>query len=344
MIILGIETSCDDTAVSVIEKRGSTLFSRSHIQYSQIKTHAKYGGVIPEVAAREHAVTIIPTLQEGLCAAKVTLKKIDCIAVTQGPGLAPALAIGLDTAVILSRMFRIPVVGINHIEGHMASVWPIRRLFGAHTTAPRFPALGLIVSGGHTELQLIKKFGSYKLLGKTRDDAVGEAFDKVASLFGLTYPGGPKISALAKRGNVRAYDFPRPMMKDATLDFSYAGLKTAVRYTVDKLRLNKKMIPDLAASFEQAAIDVLVVKTIRALKQTNAKSLVVVGGVSANEKLRSTLSEKMQKIHIPLLLAPLKLTTDNATMIAMAAALRKKRIIKKVVKKLDPKPRWELGR
>lgn len=343
MIILGIETSCDDTAVSVLEKKGSALRSLSHAQYSQIKTHAKYGGVIPEVAAREHAVTIIPTLQEALRSARITMNKIDFIAFTQGPGLAPALSIGIDTATILSNIFRIPILGVNHIEGHIASVWPIKGIEGGHASAPKLPALGLVVSGGHTELQLIKKIGSYKLLGKTRDDAVGEAFDKVASLLGLVYPGGPKISALAKHGNPRAYEFPRPMMKDVTLDFSYAGLKTAVRYTIDKLRVTKKMIPDLAASFEQAAIDVLVEKTIRALTLTQAKSVLVVGGVSANEKLRATLSVRLHELSIPLFLAPLRLTTDNATMIAMAAALngKKPKLPKRV---LHPLPRWELGR
>ena len=342
-MILGIETSCDDTAVSVIEKKGARLISRSHVQYSQIKTHAKYGGVIPEVAAREHVVTIIPTLQEALSAARLSIQKIDCIAFTQGPGLAPALAVGVDTATILSKMFGIPVLGVNHIEGHIASVWPIEKLEGAHKKSPQLPTLGLIVSGGHTELQLIKKIGSYKLLGKTRDDAVGEAFDKVASLLGLKYPGGPKISALAKKGNPRAYAFPRPMIKDPTLDFSYAGLKTAVRYTVDSLRVTKKIIPDLAASFEQAAIDVLVAKTLRALSQTRAKSVLVVGGVSANEKLRLTLATKLAAIGIPLFLAPLKLTTDNATMIAMAAALNRKKP-KKPARVQNPLPRWELGR
>lgn len=343
MIILGIETSCDDTAVSVINttKRGTR--SLSHIHYSQIKTHKKYGGVVPEVAAREHTVTIIPTLTAALDKARITEKNIDCIAVTQGPGLSPALSVGIDTARILSQRHTIPLAGINHIEGHIASVWPIQEIPHAHTRVPQLPALALVVSGGHTELILVKKFGSYMLLGKTRDDAAGEAFDKVAALLELPYPGGPKISMYARRGDDNAFDFPRPMIRNESLDFSFAGLKTAVRYALEKhQRQSKQLKQNIAASFEQAVVEVLIEKTLRAEQRYHPKSILLVGGVSANRLLRSTLRSRCKKNHLPLYLAPPKLTQDNATMICMAAAYGNKKGALSAWKRMHAEPGWHI--
>lgn len=343
MLILGFETSCDDTGVSVIEKRGSRLRLVSQMRFSQIKTHAGYGGVIPEVAAREHAVTIVPTLLAALKKARTTLQRIDLIAVTRGPGLAPALSVGVDTARILSRIEKIPLAGINHIEGHIASVWPIAGVMGALQTPPKFPAVALVVSGGHTELQLIKKFGHYTLLGKTRDDAAGEAFDKVAALLGLPYPGGPRISELGVMGKRDAFAFPRPMLFGDNLEFSFAGLKTSVRYLLEKKRMTKKLAQDVSASFEQAVIDVLVQKTTLAVTKYHAQSAWVVGGVSANRYLRSSLTKKLARQRVSVYCAPHSLTQDNATMIAMAAALDGTRGSLTAWRNMSADPNWELN-
>jgi N6-L-threonylcarbamoyladenine synthase len=343
MIILAFETSCDDTAVSVIKTSNKRMTLLSQVQYSQIKTHAKFGGVIPEVAAREHAVTIVPTLAAALQQAQVPWDRIALLATTQGPGLAPALSVGIDTARIISKLFNIPLLGVNHIEGHIASAWPIVGIDGSAKAPPRLPALALVVSGGHTELLLMKKFGSYRLLGRTRDDAAGEAFDKVATLLGLPYPGGPQVAKKALQGNRSAYSFPRPMINDASLDFSFSGLKTAVRYMVQGKRLSTKDVKNVCASFEQAAVDVLIAKTLRAIAASGAKSVLVVGGVSANTHLRSALAAALKKQNVPLYLAPHKLTSDNATMIAAAAFLGKKKASKTAWKRMSARPNWELG-
>lgn len=344
MIILGIETSCDDTAVSVIKTIREHMQSISHVRFSQIKTHAKYGGVIPEVAAREHAVTIIPTLDSALKKARLTMDKIDIIAVTQGPGLAPALSVGIDTARVFSAIYKIPIVPVHHIEGHMLSVWPIKGIAGSAKTAPHFPMVSLVVSGGHTLLVLIKKIGSYKILGSTCDDAAGEAFDKVATLMELPYPGGPHISKLAKSGNRRAFEFPRPMMHQPNLDFSFSGLKTAVRYFIDARKtLHKKLKCDIAASFEEAVADVLVTKTEKAIQQYTPRSLSLVGGVSANSYLRKRLQRSAKLKKVQLYLAPPLLCQDNATMIAMVAGLHKTKGSVSIWKKLNPKPTWSVS-
>lgn len=344
MNILGIETSCDDTAISVIQTSRANMRSLSHVRFSQIKTHAKYGGVIPEVAAREHTVTIIPTLRASLQKSRLKIADINLIAVTEGPGLSPALAVGIDTARILSRLHRIPVVGIQHIEGHMLSVWPIRGVAQSAKQPPRFPLLALVVSGGHTQLVLVKKIGSYKILGKTRDDAAGEAFDKVAALLKLPYPGGPGISRLARTGKRDAIAFPRPMINEPNFDFSFSGLKTAVRYYVDaQRRISHAEQKNIAASFEQAVVDVLAQKTLRAAQKFSPQSIALVGGVSANTYLRASLKRACKSIATPLYLAPPTLTQDNATMIAMVAALKKSKGSLAAYKTLDPKPSWEIA-
>jgi len=343
MNILGIETSCDDTAVSVIRTSKNSMCSLSHIKFSQIKTHAQYGGVIPEVAAREHTVTIIPTLHASLQKAHLKITDINLIAVTEGPGLSPALAVGIDTARILSRLHRIPIVGIQHIEGHMLSVWPIKGVSHAANRQPKLPLLSLVVSGGHTQLVLIKKVGSYIVLGKTRDDAAGEAFDKVAALLGLPYPGGPEISERARLGKRDAITFPRPMMNEHNFDFSFSGLKTAVRYHIDAHRhASRTEQNNIAASFEQAVVDVLVHKTLRAAKKFSPASIALVGGVSANAYLRTSLWRACKTIKAPLYLAPPSLTQDNATMIAMVAHLKKSRGSLVAFKTLTPKPSWKI--
>lgn len=343
MIILGIETSCDDTGISVIQASRSNMRSLSHVRFSQIKTHAKYGGVIPEVAAREHTVTIIPTLDACLQKSHLKMTDIDLIAVTEGPGLSPALAVGIDTARILSRLHRIPATGIQHIEGHMLSVWPIKGVPHAASQQPKLPLLCLVVSGGHTQLVLIKKIASYAVLGKTRDDAAGEAFDKVAALLGLPYPGGPEISLRASKGRRDAVAFPRPMINEQNFDFSFSGLKTAVRYYIDaQQRISRAKQNDIAASFEQAVTDVLVQKTLRAAQKFSPESIALVGGVSANTYLRTSLQRACKSIKTPLYLAPPMLTQDNATMIAMVAALKKSKGSLVAYKTLDPKPSWEI--
>jgi len=344
MIILGIETSCDDTGISIIRAERNRMTSLAHVRYSQIKTHAQYGGVVPEIAAREHTVTIIPTIHTALDRAHLTFHDIDRLAVTQGPGLAPALSVGLDTARIISALHHIPAVGIQHIEGHMLSVWPIAKIPKSAKKRPRLPLLSLVVSGGHTQLVVIKKIGVYKVLGKTRDDAAGEAFDKVAALIGLPYPGGPEISRLAKQGNPLATAFPRPMLSEPNLDFSFSGLKTAVRYYIaDQKKLSIQKKRDIAASFQRAVIDVLVGKTLRAAEALHFRGVSLVGGVSANAALRRAFADACKKRGYTLYLAPPQLTQDNATMIAMVAALTHARAKRETGKRLDPRPAWEVA-
>lgn len=338
MKVLAIETSCDETAVSVVDATDHAFQVRSHIISSQIPTHVQYGGVVPEVAAREHVKSIIPTLAYALKKAKTTPAKIDLIAVTKGPGLMTSLAVGVQTAATLSYVWKKPLVGVNHIEGHVYSNW-------VRNPGIKFPALHLIVSGGHTELVVMTAHGKYKLLGKTRDDAAGEAFDKVAKILHLSYPGGPSIQKAALKGNPHAIDFPRPMLKEKNYEFSFAGLKTSVLYLTQKHRkLTTKQRADIAASFQQAVIDVLVAKTLRAGKQYKVRSVLLAGGVAANKLLRETLKKtlyaELPKVFFGI--PPFDLCTDNATMIAVAGYFNAKR--KKLSKweTIDADPNWEL--
>ncbi len=312
MRILGIETSCDETAIALVNKQGDRFVVEKSILSSQADIHALYGGVVPEVAAREHSSTIFPLLKKLDIPANG--EGIDAIAVTSGPGLVPALRVGVEFAKALSWLWNKPLVGVNHLEGHIYSVW-------LNEKAPSFPAICLLVSGGHTELVLAKGEGDYEILGRTRDDAAGEAFDKVAKLLGLPYPGGPHISKSAKAGNPSAINFPRPMLESGDLDFSFSGLKTAVRLHVEK---NEDSVEDVAASFQQAVVDTLVTKTLVALHRTGAKSVILSGGVSANTLLRETLQEAVEYVNEEVTFhAPdLSLTGDNAVMIAMAGAVR----------------------
>ena len=333
MRILGIETSCDETAVAVLEIRGKNKISiLSNIVSSQVKIHAKFGGVVPNLAAREHVKNIKRVFNLALKTAgiKDLKKEINLIAVTRGPGLSPALLAGLSFAKTIAWLYDKPIIGVNHLEGHIYSNWLPKNDNRPLTIDDRqskniFPALNLIVSGGHTELVLMANYGKYKLIGETLDDAAGEAFDKVARLLGLGYPGGPAISKIAKDGDPEKYPLPRPMLKLKNYNFSYSGLKTAVLYLIRDLKkdlglstLNLKQRADIAASFQKSATEVLVIKTIRAAKQYGVKSILLSGGVSANETLRTKLEKNAEQNGFKYFQPLMKYTGDNAAMIALA--------------------------
>ncbi len=343
MTILGIETSCDETAVAVVEKDRRGLRVRSSVITSQISTHRKFGGVVPEVAAREHVGAIVPLMNLALKEAETPLKRIDLIAVTRGPGLFSALSVGVETARTLSLATGIPLIGVNHIEGHLAANWLNRSAVDV-----RFPVLGLVVSGGHTELIEAERPGGWRLAGRTRDDAAGEAFDKVAKLLGLPYPGGPAIAKTAARGDPNRFPFPRPMENSVGFDFSFAGLKTSVLYFLKKRRWTNrppaKALPDLCASFQQTVVDVLVAKTLRAVKKFQPKTVLLAGGVAANQELRRQLRQAIAtKAPQTAYLEPaLQYCTDNAAMIAAAAAFH--RLPPKTNwRKVMADPNWELA-
>jgi N6-L-threonylcarbamoyladenine synthase len=314
--ILGIESSCDETAASVIENGRSLL---SSVVASQIDLHAQYGGVFPEVASRQHIKTIYAIVDQALAQAHLRLIDVDAIAVTRGPGLAGSLVVGLNMAKGLAVATGLPLVGVNHLEGHIYSSW-VYPADQAEPPAPQFPLLALLVSGGHSELNLVSGHLKYQRLGSTLDDAAGEAFDKVARLLGLPYPGGPSIQAAAASGNPKAFTFPRARL-EGTWDFSFSGLKTAVLRVVRQFEENGQPLPvnDLAASFQAAVVDVLVSKTVRAAHTFKAKEILVAGGVSANKALREAFTAQAEfPVHIP----TLSLCTDNAAMIAAAGYYR----------------------
>lgn len=324
MKILGIETSCDDTAMAIFEAKGKKIRILSNIISSQVKLHAKYGGVVPSLAAREHAKNIGHVFDLALEKAKIKdfKKEIDAIAVTKGPGLGPALLVGISFAKTLSWIYKKPLIGVNHLEGHIFSNFIKPEGEGSSIPAAKiFPALNLIVSGGHTELVLMKDYGKFELIGETLDDAIGEAFDKVARLLGLGYPGGPAISKIAEKGNPEHYPLPVPMVHSKDFNFSYSGLKTAVLYLLrdlDKNKINFQTKADIAASFQRSAIDVLLKKTLKAAEKYGAKSLFLSGGVSANRLLRERLREETTKLGINYFCPAMEYTADNAAMIATA--------------------------
>jgi N6-L-threonylcarbamoyladenine synthase len=314
--ILGIETSCDETAAAVVEDGRLIL---SSVVASQVDLHAQFGGVFPEVASRQHIKTIYPVIDQALQGAHLTLSDLDALAVTRGPGLPGSLVVGMNAAKGLALGSQLPILGISHLEGHLYSAW----LYQSDTTPPtepKFPLIALIVSGGHTELVLMKGHMQYQHLGATLDDAAGEAFDKVARLLGLEYPGGPSIQNASNEGNPLAYNFPRAWLEDSW-DFSFSGLKTAVMREVRQMESSKIPLPvaNLGASFQAAVIDVLVTKTVKAAKEYGAKNLLIAGGVSANRALRHSIQLRAT---IPLHIPPLWLCTDNAAMIAGAAYFR----------------------
>jgi len=314
--ILAIETSCDETACAILEN-GRTLLASTVA--SQMDIHARYGGVFPEVASRQHVLSIIPVVEQTLGQSHLTLKDIDAVAVTRGPGLAGSLVVGMNMAKGIALGRSMPLIGVNHLEGHIYSSW----IYNAGDTAPaepQFPLMALLVSGGHTELNLMTDHLTYTRLGATRDDAAGEAFDKVARLLGLPYPGGPSIQRAAETGDPTRFKFPRAKLENA-YDFSFSGLKTAVLYEVNDLKKKQTTLPveDLAASFQAAVVDVLFKKTIQAARDHNAKEVLVAGGVSANQALRAAFQSQDEfKVHIP----AFSLCTDNAAMIAAAGYYR----------------------
>ena len=308
MLVLALETSCDETAVAIL--RGEELLA-SEVA-SQIAVHAAYGGVVPEVASRNHIRALRPVLDAALAKAGVALADIDVFSATRGPGLATSLMIGLSAAKGLAVGFGKPFLGVNHIEGHLLSP------FFGHG-GPR-PAIGLVVSGGHTLLVEVQSLGHYRLLGQTHDDAAGEAFDKVGKLLGLPYPGGPNVNRLAKDGDPTRFDFPRSMLHSGDFAFSFSGLKTSVRYMLPKLA--ELPMADVCASFQEAIVDVLVAKTTRAARELGLKTIAVSGGVSCNTRLREKMAAACAKAKIELLIAEPALCTDNAGMIGYVAALR----------------------
>lgn len=314
MLILGIETSCDETAAAVV-KDGHVILS--NIVSSQVKLHAPYGGVVPEIASRAHMENIIPVIQRALEEAKVEGKDLDAIAVTTGPGLITSLMVGVDTAKTLAYAWGKPILGVNHIEGHIYSVG-IRNLeFGIRKNI-ELPAVCLTVSGGHTMLVLVKEWGSYEVIGETIDDACGEAFDKVAKLLGLGYPGGPIVEKLARGGGRQAFSFPRPILNQGNFNFSFSGLKTAVLYQARQIKkMDKKIVQDICASFQEAAFEVLVIKTLRAAQKFKVSTIILAGGVAANQALQNFFKRSLSVTDCKLLITDFP--TDNAAMIAGAA-------------------------
>lgn len=323
MVILGIETSCDETSASLVHASGG--FEKPHFRIlsnivsSQVKLHAKYGGVVPQLAAREHVKNLPIVLREAANVIRAWKQNIDLISVTVGPGLIPSLLVGVHFAKSLAYTLQRPLLGVNHLEGHIYSNWLQGTREALRNRLPRFPAICLIVSGGHTELLYMQGYSDYRRLGETRDDAAGEAFDKVARILGLGFPGGPAIERMASRGNAQAFPLPRPMLQTKSYDFSFSGLKTAVLYLWQSLSPKERggRQADLAASFQEAVVETLVAKTSRAARDFGVRAIMVSGGVSANQRLRNSFKGK-----IPVLFPPKALTTDNAAMIAMAGYFR----------------------
>lgn len=341
MIVLGIESSCDETGVALVRAEAAGVPRLlSQALHSQADMHEAYGGVVPELASRDHIRRVLPLARQVLGEAGLALADVDLVAYTRGPGLAGALLVGAGVAVALGFALDRPAVGIHHLEGHLLSPF-------LAADPPEFPFVALLVSGGHTQLMRVDGVGRYELLGETVDDAAGEAFDKSAKLLGLGYPGGPALARLAAFGDARVFELPRPLLHSGNLDFSFAGLKTAVMTRVRKLGPNvcEQSRADLAAGTQQAIVDVLVAKSLRALKQTGLARLVVAGGVGANGLLRETLDRaaaaRGARVHYP----PTALCTDNGAMIALAAALRWQHDLLPAAADgaFDVRPRWPLA-
>jgi len=312
MRVLGLETSCDDTGVAVFDTERGLL---AHKLYSQSQMHAEYGGVVPELASRDHIRKLLPLVREMLADAGTAPGDLDGVAYTMGPGLAGALLVGASIGRSLAYAWGIPAVGVHHMEGHLLA--PM-----LEPDAPAFPFLALLVSGGHTLLTDVRAIGDYRLLGESLDDAVGEAFDKTAKLLGLGYPGGPAIAAAAAHGTPGRFRFPRPMTDRPGLDFSFSGLKTAALTVAQQQALDARTIGDIAFAFQEAAVDTLVIKCARALEQTGHTRLVIAGGVGANALLRARLHELGGKINVRVHYPRPAFCTDNGAMIAYAGALR----------------------
>ena len=340
MNILGIESSCDETGVALVEAVGEgTPLLRAHALHSQIDMHQAYGGVVPELASRDHIRRVLPLARQVLEEAGATLADIDFVAYTRGPGLAGALLVGAGVACALAASLHKPAVGVHHLEGHLLSPF-------LSEDPPTFPFVALLVSGGHTQLMRVADVGRYELLGETIDDAAGEAFDKSAKLLGLTYPGGPALARLAEFGDATAFALPRPLLHSGNLDFSFAGLKTAVRTQVMKLgTVCEQSRADIAASTQQAIVDVLVRKSLQALRETGCTRIVVAGGVGANARLREQLNTECAKRQVRVHYPELALCTDNGAMIALAAAMRLQRGVASASTDyaFNVLPRWPLA-
>jgi len=312
MRVLAIETSCDDTGAAVVLDGRKIL---SNVVSSQVPIHQKYGGVVPELASRRHIESIVPIVKEALEIAKLTLSEIDGIAVTQGPGLVGSLLVGLSFAKSIAFATGLPFIGVNHIEAHLSAIF-------LEEKSPRFPFIGLVVSGGHTSLFRVDGFGKYRRLGQTRDDAAGEAFDKVAKLLGLVYPGGPIIDELSKTGNPKAIRFPRASLGKDSFDFSFSGLKTAVVNYVKAHPeppggYSEDLIKDIVSSFQEAVVEVLVKKTVQAAQHQGLKRIVLSGGVAANQRLRQKIKEESFEQKLKVYIPSPSFCTDNAAMVGV---------------------------
>ena len=331
MLVLGIETSCDETGVALFDTRAGLL---GHTLFSQVAMHAEYGGVVPELASRDHVRRLLPLIRQLFGQTGRALTDIDGIAYTQGPGLAGALLVGASVAASLGFALGVPVIGLHHLEGHLLS--PLLA-----TPAPGFPFVALLVSGGHTQLMKVGAVGDYELLGETVDDAAGEAFDKTAKLLGLPYPGGPALAKLADSGNPKRFKLPRPMIASGDLNFSFSGLKTAALMLAGREDTSAQNKADIAASFQDAIVEVLVAKSTDAVMRTGLDQLVVAGGVGANRRLREALAQKAAAEGFEVFYPPLDLCTDNGAMIAFAGAQRLEAGVTGS-RGFSVRPRWEL--
>ncbi|WP_404399845.1 tRNA (adenosine(37)-N6)-threonylcarbamoyltransferase complex transferase subunit TsaD [Idiomarina seosinensis] len=312
MRVLGIETSCDETGIAIYDTDTGLL---AHQLYSQVKLHADYGGVVPELASRDHVRKTLPLIEQAFTEANMTAEQLDGVAYTVGPGLVGALLVGSCIGRSLAFGWNLPAVGVHHMEGHLLA--PM-----LEEQQPAFPFVALLVSGGHTQLVQVKGIGDYQLLGESVDDAAGEAFDKTAKLMGLDYPGGPRLAALATEGRSERFKFPRPMTDRPGLDFSFSGLKTFAANTLASSPTDQQTLADIARCFEDAVVDTLLIKCKRALQQTGYKRLVIAGGVSANQHLRQKLAALMQQLKGEVFYPRTEFCTDNGAMIALAGALR----------------------
>jgi N6-L-threonylcarbamoyladenine synthase len=332
MKVLGIETSCDETGIAIYDTGRGLL---AHSLHSQVSLHEAYGGVVPELASRDHIRRVLPLIERVLAQARCSLVDVDGIAYTQGPGLAGALLVGASVASALGSALAKPVIGVHHLEGHLLS--PL-----LCEPKPSFPFLALLVSGGHSQFFAVQGVGDYELLGDTVDDAAGEAFDKTAKLLGLPYPGGPALEKLAERGRRGALVLPRPMLDSGDLNLSFSGLKTAVLTLVRKEPLSEQRKADVARAFEDAVVDVLVAKARAAIETTNLRRLVVAGGVGANRTLRDALGAAMKRDQVELFFPELEFCTDNGAMIALVGALRLQQGAPPDYA-FTVRPRWELA-
>ena len=312
MLVLGIETSCDETGIALYHTKRGLL---GHALHTQVAMHADYGGVVPELASRDHIRRVLPLTQRVLRQANCGLRDLDAVAYTQGPGLAGALLVGASIGAALAYSLNVPAIGVHHLEGHLLS--PL-----LSDPAPSFPFIALLVSGGHTQLMRVTDIGQYQLLGETVDDAAGEAFDKSAKLLGLGYPGGPALAKLAASGNVNRFKLPRPMVNSGDLNFSFSGLKTAVLTVTKREVLDDQGRADLAASTQAAIVDVLAEKSLQALAVTGIDRLVVAGGVGANQRLRDRLTREATEKNLEVYYPKFEFCTDNGAMIALAGGLR----------------------